>query len=101
MRIYEFYDLNRDHSKPAVTGNRKSQITLRHLNRLKHIRRRNEKARAEKLAMLPVMYSGARLQELDELESDISAQIDAAKVDQEQKHHIRDMALKTIKNQDN
>ena len=90
MRAFELYE----------TTTRKPYITLRHLNRLKHIRRRNQQARADKLAMLPVMYSGARLQELEELESDISAQIDAAKIDQEQKDHIRDMALNTIKNQD-
>ena len=40
------------------------------------------------------------LEELEELESDISAQIDAAKIEQEQKNHIRDMALNTIKTQD-
>ena len=97
MRIYEFYDLNRDHSKPAVPDNRKPQITLRHLNRLKHIRRRNKIEHDQKLALLPVMYSGERLQQLEELESDISDQIDAAKIEQKEKDHIRDMALNAIK----
>ena len=90
MRAYELYE----------TTESKPQITLRQLNRLKHIRRRNKMAQEEKAAMLPVMYSGARLEELEELENDISAQIHAAKIDQEQKDHIRDMALNTIKNQD-
>ena len=49
MRAYELYE----------TGTRKPQITLRHLNRLKHVRRHNQQAHAEKIAMLPQMYISA------------------------------------------
>lgn len=71
MRAYELYE----------TQIRKPQITLRLLNRLKHIRRSNQQAHNEKMAMLPQMYSGERLADEAELEDDISQQIDKAEMD--------------------
>ena len=42
MRAYELYE----------TAARKPHLTVRHLNRLKHIRKRNQQAHAAKMTML-------------------------------------------------
>ena len=89
MRAYELYE----------TSTRKPQITLRHLNRLKHIRKRNQQAHAEKMAMLPIMYSGERLADEAELKAEISNEIEAAEIDAEQKLHIEQMAMNAVKRQ--
>jgi len=89
MRAYELYE----------TSTRKPQITLRHLNRLKHIRKRNQQAHAEKMAMLPLMYNGERLADEAALKAEIADEIEAAEVDAEQKRHIETMAISTIKRQ--
>lgn len=89
MRAYELYE----------TSTRKPQITLRHLNKLKHIRNRNQQAHAEKLAMLPLMYGGERLADEVQLKAEISDEIEAAEVDAEQKQHIEQMAMNAIKRQ--
>ncbi len=55
------------------TSTRKPQLTLRHLNRLKHIRRRNQTAHDAKMALLPQMYSSERLADEAELKDDSGA----------------------------
>ena len=45
MRAYELFE----------TNPRKPQITLRHLNRLKNIRRRNQRTHAKNRAVFPVL----------------------------------------------
>jgi hypothetical protein len=97
MRAYEIEKrLNEEnHFKTGDTPS--SGITLRHLNRLKRARKRNKRDRDQKLALLPVMYSGERLQELENLEADITGLIDAAKLGKKSKDHISDMALRAIK----
>jgi len=87
MRAFELYE----------TTTRKPYITLRHLNRLKHIRRTNQKKHEEKMALLPIMYSGERLADEAQLKDEIGNEIEKAEIDQEQKSHIEDMALNAIK----
>ena len=89
MRAYELYE----------TTTHKPQITLRHLNRLKHIRKRNQQAHAEKMAMLPQMYSGERLADEAQLKAEVSDEIEAAEIDAEQKQHIEQMAMNAVKRQ--
>lgn len=89
MRAYELYE----------TTTRKPPTTLRHLNQLKHIRRCNQRAKAEKLAMLPIMYSSERLADEAQLKAEISDDIEAAEIDAEQKRHIEKMALNAVKRQ--
>lgn len=89
MRAYELYE----------TSTRKLKITLRHLNRLKHIRRSNQQAHNEKMAMLPQMYSGERLADEAELKDDICDQIDTAEIDTKQKRQIETMAINAVKRQ--
>jgi len=89
MRAYELYE----------TPTRKPKITLRHLNQLKHIRRRNQQAHDAKMALLPQMYSSERLADEAELKDEISNEIDKAEIDEKQKQHIEQMAMNTIKRQ--
>ena len=89
MRAYELYE----------SSTRKPQLTLRHLNRLKHIRKRNKQAHAEKLAMLPLMYSGERLADEAALKAEITDEIEVAEVNAEQKLHIEQMAMNAVKRQ--
>jgi len=89
MRAYELYE----------TSTRKPRISLRHLNQLKHIRKRNQQAHAEKIAMLPLMYSGERLADAAALKAEFSNEIEAAELDAEQKRHIEQMAMNTINRQ--
>ena len=82
------------------------KITLRDLNRLKHIRnRRREEARAQS-NLVRAMYGNPDLRELDlqqqeqrldTLRGQIALEIDAAEIDQGQKDRIRDMAMSAIK----
>jgi hypothetical protein len=89
MRAYEIYE----------SSTRKPQITLRLLNRLKHIRKRNKQAHDAKMALLPQMYSGERLADEAELKDDITDEIDKAEIDAKQKQHIESMAMNAVKRQ--
>jgi hypothetical protein len=89
MRAYELYE----------TTTRQPHLTLRHLNRLKHIRKRNQQAHDAKLSMLPQMYSGERLADEAKLKDDISNEIDKAEIDAKQKQHIETMAMNAVKRQ--
>ncbi len=109
MRAYELYmadhkslgiyDPGHDRSKPGVTDNGKPVITLRHLNKLKQIRKRNQKAQYEKMALLSQMYSGERLADEVKLKGDISDEIDNSEIDAKQKLHIETMAMNAVKRQ--
>lgn len=115
MRAFEFYETNlsaigiynpnKDHSKPGVTDTRKPPLTLRHLNKLKHIRRHHQREHEAKMATVSAMYSDPQLREneleaqqqaLDNLKDEIANQIDAAEIIQKQKSHIEDMAMDTV-----
>ena len=99
MRAYEIYKRLNEENHIETGGTRSTTITLRQLNRMKHIRQREKRDLDQKLALLPVMYSGERLQELENLEDDIADQIDSAKLDNESKKHISDMALRAIRHE--
>ncbi len=116
MRAYELYEKDpaalgiynpqNDYSKPAVTDTRKPFITLRHLNKLKHIRRNRQREHDAKMALVSTMYGDPQLREneleaqhqaLENLKDEIANQIDAAEIDQKQKAHIEDMAMDAVK----
>ena len=66
MRAYELYETNlrslgiynpaEDQTTQQTGDTRTSTLTLRHLNLLKHIRRRNQQEHEKKLKFLPVIY---------------------------------------------
>ena len=97
------YDKNQDRQNGS--SNRIPRLTLRNLNRLKHIRNARKKAHKEKLEFLPKIYGNedhlaARQQlEQDRLElikDEIALEIEAAKISHDQKDHIADMAMRAI-----
>ena len=99
------YNPNKDHSKPAVTDTRKSALTLRHLNRLKHIRRKRQRDHDAKMELVSIMYGDPQLREnelevqqqaLENLKDEIANKIDAAEINQKQKSHIEDMAINAL-----
>ena len=103
------------------TSNGQPKLTLRHLHKLKLIRRRQAKERDEKLAMLPVMYGDAdhqhRMRELeleqaeleqhkreaddaiDRRELEIEQAIADAELDNKQREKISAMAINTVNRQ--
>ena len=100
------YDPNQDNSKPANTDTRKSVITLRHLNRLKHIRRKNQSDRDAKMDTVATMYGDPQLREneieaqqqaLENLKDEIANQIDAAEISQKDNDRISAMAMNAVK----
>jgi|SaaInlStandDraft_7_1057024.scaffolds.fasta_scaffold179755_1 hypothetical protein len=100
------YNPANDYSKPAIADTRKSFITLRHLNRLKHIRHNRQREHDKKMALLPIMYGDPQRQqneieagrlELEKLELEITKLVDEAEIEQEQKSHIEDMAMTAMK----
>lgn len=116
MKAYELYETDpaalgiynpqNDHSKPKLGDIRKSVITLRHLNKLKHIRRNRQREHDAKMALVSTMYGDPQLREneleaqhqaLENLKDEIANQIDAAEIDQKQKAHIEDMAMDAVK----
>lgn len=94
MRAHEFTN------KPATA------ITLRHLHKLKLIRRRRDKELAQKRELMAVMYGGGQLMDEDEheqekqalelLKDEIALEIEAAKIAQDDKDRIADMARRTL-----
>ncbi len=99
------YNLANDHSKHEFTDTRKPVITLRHLNRLKHIRRQRQRDHDAKMATVSTMYGDPQLREneldsqqqaLENLKDEITNQIDAAEINQKQKSHIEDMAMNAV-----
>jgi hypothetical protein len=116
MRYYELHETSlvslglcnpaNDYSKQATSNSSKPVITLRHLNKLKHIRNIRQREHDKKMALLSIMYGDPQLKqneietqriELEKLELEISKLIDAAEIEQEQKSHIEDMAMAAIK----
>ena len=119
MRAYELYEtdfeglgiydptedkLGRCHQSGACG----QKITLRHLHRLKHIRNRRRREQAKKQALVQTMYGNPDFRELEleqqeqkleTLQGQITLEIDAAKIDQETKDHIRQMARDAIDRQ--
>ena len=113
MRVYELYETEFEAlgiydptddglSRRHQSGARGQKITLRHLNRLKHIRNRRRREQAKKQALVQTMYGNPDFRELEleqqeqkleTLQGQITLEIDAAKIDQETKDHIRQMAL--------
>jgi hypothetical protein len=100
------YDPQNDHSKHAITDTRKSVITLRHLNRLKHIRRKNKRDHDAKMELVSTMYGDPQLREneleaekltLENLKDEIANKIDAAEISQKDHDHISSMALDAVK----
>ena len=126
MRAYELYEAD-----PRALGiydpaqdilsiqelgdTRKPCITLRHINRLKHVRKARQKALETKRQFIAIIYGDPELtdrraeleqesqrqqHELEmaklELEKEklaIQKEIEEAEIDQEAKDHIRDMAM--------
>ena len=78
MRAYKLCDPQKDNSAHTIGDTRKPQVTLRQLNKLKHIRRQNQVAHDAKMALLPQIYSGERLADEAELRDDIGDEIKAA-----------------------
>ena len=97
MRAYELYETApaalgiynpaQDKSARQTTSSRKPPITLKHLNRLKHIRNRRRKELEKKQAFLPVIYGDKELadadfdlqqRELEQIKDEIALQIDGA-----------------------
>ncbi len=100
------YDPPQDQSGPSLTDIRKPVITLRHLNKLKHIRRRHKRDHHIKMDLVSKMYGDPQLREneleaqqqaLENLKDEIANQIDAAEIDQKQKSHIENMAMDAVK----
>ena len=115
MRAFELYEANPtalglydpslDQSGPSLTDTKISFITLRHLNKLKHIRRNRQREHDAKMATVSVMYGDPQIREneleaqeqaLKNLKDEIANQIDAAEIDQKQKSHIEDMAMDAV-----
>ena len=115
MRAYELYetdpnslglyDQSQDHSGPSLADTRRSVITLRHLNKLKHIRRNRQREHDAKMALVSTMYTDPQIREneletqqqaLENLKTEIALQIDAAEINQKQKSHIEDMAMDAV-----
>lgn len=102
-----------------MTDTRTNKLTLRVLNRLKHIRNALRAEKEKKIGLLATMYGDDTLtaaqeaidtdrdklqQEIElaklELERDkmaIQQEIEAAELDNEQRKHIRSMARKALK----
>ena len=87
-----------------TTGNRK--ITLRGLNRLKHIRNRRRAEARKHANLVRAMYGNPDIrdqelqqqeQRLETLRGQIALEIDAAEIDQGQKERIRDMAKNAMR----
>ena len=122
MRAYELYEdafnafgikaLGTDKlGKLLLTDTHKGKITLRHLNRLKKIRAIRRLEMLRKQRTVQTMYGDPdikreaaeleleqekREHELQKLKDEIALEIDKAKIDQETKDHIRQMANKDI-----
>lgn len=116
MRYYELYettpttqgiyDKNQDRRQNNSTRfSRRPPLTLRHLNRLKHIRNARLKAAKEKLAFLPKIYGDPNSKEnqleqahheIRMVKDQIALEIEAAKIDQDKKDHISAMAKRAI-----
>jgi DNA-binding helix-hairpin-helix protein with protein kinase domain len=102
------YGPQKDHSRHNVNDIRKPPLTLRHLNKLKHIRKNRQRAHDDKMSLVSTMYGDPQLREheieaqqqaLENLKDEIANQIDAAEIDQKQKSHIETMAMNTIERQ--
>ena len=116
MRYYELFETspeaqgiyNRSRDKrqnDPASFSRRPPLTLRHLNRLKHIRNARLKAAKEKLAFLPKIYGDpnhieSQLEqtqhEIQMVKDQIALEIEAAEIDQDKKDHISAMAKRAI-----
>ena len=122
MRYYELfetdfvtlglYDPNADRSAPEITDTRKPEITLRHLNLLKHQKKRKLRDKREKLAFYPQIYGDRDIQddfdlerrELEQIKDEISLEkdairleIDRASVAEKDREHIRSLANRALR----
>lgn len=97
MRAYEYLQ-----AEPT------KHLTLRHLNKLKHIRKKIKKERQDKLNLVSAMYADPNQQaqqlevqenSLENLKDEISNLIDAAEIEQDKKAHIQSMAINAVKHQ--
>lgn len=117
MRAYELY--KHDIFQRNISDTRKPPITLRHLNHLNQIRKARAEAKRKKLPLISVIYGNpdtkaeheaievereqlqqeielAKLQiEKDKLR--IQKEIEEAELDNEQRQHIRTMAINAMK----
>ena len=95
MRAYEFI------------GPKTHVLTLRHLHKLKLIRRQREKELADKRVLRAALYGGGAMMDEDEhaqekqalelLKDEIALEIEAAKITKDDKDRIGDMALRAVK----
>jgi DNA-binding transcriptional MerR regulator len=92
-----------------IGDTRKTEITLKDINRLKRIRKARKKELDKKRQFLPVMYGDPdaeqkkKEQELEQLQHELKMlqdemmlKIDKAEVDQKQKAHIKNLALNAV-----
>lgn len=125
MRAYELYETNLvalgvydpadDELRRREFGDtRKPKITLRDINRLKHIRNARKREKEKKLEFVPVMYSDAKFEqqaseqdlelerqkhelelaklELERDQLELQNDIEKAEIDHEQRSNIRKKA---------
>lgn len=117
MRAYELdefdqqalgnYDPTEDRlGRLRRSGTNSQTITLRHLNKLKHIRNRRRRELEKKCALVQTMYGNPERRELEleqqerkleTLRGQIGLEIDAAEIDSGHKDRIRDMALSAMR----
>ena len=120
LRALGIYEPAEDRlGRREVTDTRKGKLTLRNLNRLKHIRNARRAEKEKKAPLLTMMYGDDTMraeqeaidadrdklqQEIElarlELERDkmaIQQEIESAELDNEQRQHIRAMARKAMK----
>jgi hypothetical protein len=115
MRAYELYETDaaalgiynpaEDKSARQITDTRKPEITLKLLNRLKHIKNRRKRELKKKEAFLPVIYGDKEIaeddyysqkRELEQIKDEIGLEIDTAELNQEKKEHISSMAMNVV-----
>ena len=103
MRAFELYEFSHSQLGLKAVLPRGHDLTLRHLNKLKHIRKRRAEERAEKLSLVRRMYGSNDVDEtaldiekqkleLDMLKQDIQHAIDTAKLSDQSKAKVQDMA---------
>ncbi len=117
MRVFELYgtdfkalglynpENDRLSERPQWAANAR-KITLRDLNRLKHVRNRRREEARKHSNLVRTMYGNPDLRDLDlqqqeqrleTLRGQIALEIDAAEIDQGQKERIRDMARNAMR----
>lgn len=109
MRAYELYESTAEQLGIKAVLPRGHDLTLRHLNKLNRIRRRREEERRVKLAKVRLIYSDPniaaqrfeadherKVAELDLATQEIQHEIEKAKLSDESRTKVQDMAQEAL-----